>query len=115
MADPGLIRNRLRAEIESARRTSAERRARSAAAARAYEVFLENVAVPVFRMMANILRAEGMSFEAQTPSSAVPTRIGPRPGRCHRDCAGHVRQIRRSRCSSRRKRAAAGCCARSGQ
>src|SRR4029450_3203706 len=40
-------------------------------ATRAYESFLENVAVPAFRTMANVLRAEGVPFEAQPPGSAV--------------------------------------------
>ena len=69
--DSGLIRKRLRAEIDAARRTSAERRERSSSATRAYEVVLENVAVPAFRTMSNVLRAEGVPFEAQTPANAV--------------------------------------------
>src|SRR5262245_17291165 len=69
--DPGLLRKRLRTEIDAARRLSAERRQAAAAATRAYETFLETVAVPAFRQMANVLRAEGMPFEAQTPTGAV--------------------------------------------
>ena len=69
--DPGLIRKRVRSEIDAARRTSAERRQRANAATRAYETFLENIAVPAFRTMANVLRAEGVPFEAQTPAGAV--------------------------------------------
>ena len=71
MADPGLVRKRLRAEIEAARRGSAERRDRTAAATRAYDTFLEHVAIPAFRTMANALRGEGIPFEVQTPSGAV--------------------------------------------
>src|SRR5262245_45855217 len=69
--DPGLVRKRVRAEIDAARRASAERRQRTATATQAYEMFLENVAVPAFRTMANVLRAEGVPFEAQTPAGAV--------------------------------------------
>jgi hypothetical protein len=69
--DPGLLRKRVRMEIDAARRASAERRQRAAAAAGAYETFLENIAVPAFRTMANVLRAEGVNFEAQTPAGAV--------------------------------------------
>ena len=69
--DAGLLRKRLRAEIDGARRAASERRQRAATAARAYETFLEGVAVPAFRMMANVLRAEGLPFEGQTPSGAV--------------------------------------------
>ena len=69
--DAGLLRKRLRTEIDSARRSASERRQRAAAAAQAYEAFLEHVAVPAFRMMANVLRAEGVPFEMQTPAGAV--------------------------------------------
>ena len=69
--DSGLLRKRIRTEIDAARRTAAERRDRTASATRAYDVFLETVAVPAFRMMANVLRAEGIPFESQTPAGAV--------------------------------------------
>ena len=71
MADVGLIRKRLRSEIDQARRTAAERRERASAASRAYETFLETIAIPTFRQMANVLRAEGILFEVQTPSNGV--------------------------------------------
>jgi hypothetical protein len=69
--DPGLLRKRLRSEIEAARRASAERRQRSGAATRAFETFLEEVAVPACRTMANVLKAEGIPFDVQTPANAV--------------------------------------------
>ena len=69
--DVALIRKRLKTEIEQARRTAAERRERSKAATRAYETFLEEVAVPTFRQVANVLRAEGIPFEVQTPLGGV--------------------------------------------
>jgi hypothetical protein len=69
--DAGLIRKRLRAEMDAARRVSANRRDRAAAASRAYETFLESTAIPVMRTMANVLRAEGLPFEPQTPSGGV--------------------------------------------
>jgi hypothetical protein len=71
VADVGLIRKRLRFEIDAARRASAERRARTAAATSAYEQFLAMSAVPVFRQIANVLRAEGIPFEVQTPGQGV--------------------------------------------
>ena len=71
MADIALIRKRLRTEIDQARRTSAERRDRAKAAARAYETFLETIAIPTFRQLATVLRAEGIVFEVQTPSQSV--------------------------------------------
>jgi hypothetical protein len=69
--DVALIRKRLKTEIEQARRTTAERRERSKAATRAYETFLEEVAVPTFRQVANVLKAEGIPFEVQTPLGGV--------------------------------------------
>ena len=71
MAEISLIRNRLRMEIDAARKSAAERRKRAAAAERAYELFLMNTAVPVFRQIANALRAEKLPFELQTPSNGV--------------------------------------------
>jgi hypothetical protein len=71
VADIGLIRKRLRAEIDAARRAAGLRRERTAAASRAYEVFLTDVAVPAFRAVAAVLRAEGMPFDVQTPSDGV--------------------------------------------
>ena len=69
--DVALIRKRLKTEIDQARRTAAERRERSKTATRAYATFLEEVAVPTFRQVANILRAEGIPFEVQTPLDGV--------------------------------------------
>jgi hypothetical protein len=71
VADVALIRKRLRTEIEQARRSAAERRERAKAATRTYETLLETVAVPSFRQLATVLRAEGILFEVQTPSGGV--------------------------------------------
>ena len=71
MADVAVIRKRIRTEIDKARRDQAERRTRVADATRAYEQFLETAAIPVFRMFANILKAEGYPFEVMTPGGGV--------------------------------------------
>jgi hypothetical protein len=71
VADIGLIRKRIRAEMDRARHASADRRARAAEAARAYETWLADLATPVFRQMAQVLRAEHVPFEVQTPAGAV--------------------------------------------
>ncbi len=71
MADVGIIRKRIRAEIDRARRDEAERRSRVAEATRAYEDFLQNVAIPAFRMCANVLKVEGLPFEVMTPAGGV--------------------------------------------
>jgi hypothetical protein len=69
--DVALIRKRLKTEIDQARRSAAERRERARTVTRAYETFLEQIAVPTFRQLANVLRAEGLPFEVQTPLNGV--------------------------------------------
>jgi hypothetical protein len=71
MPDVAIVRKRIRAEIDKVRRDQADRRARVAEATAAYERFLHNAAIPVFRMFANILKAEGLNFEVMTPSGGV--------------------------------------------
>lgn len=69
--DVAIIRKRLKTEIDHARRAAAERRERAKAVTRTYEQFLSDIAIPAFRQMATVLRAEGIPFEVQTPSSGV--------------------------------------------
>jgi hypothetical protein len=69
--DPGQLRKRLKSSMEAARRAAATRRERAAAATREYEEFLESRALPAFRAMANVLRAEGIPFEIMTPLNGV--------------------------------------------
>ena len=71
MADVALLRKRVRGAIDAGRRTAAERRERSAHAGRAYETFLNDVAIPAFRQLANVLRSEGLLFDVQTPAGGV--------------------------------------------
>jgi hypothetical protein len=71
VADPADVRKRIKAAMEAARRASATRRERAAAAARDYQDFLDARAVPAFRAVANVLRAEGIPFEVMTPSGGV--------------------------------------------
>ena len=65
------IRRRLRTTLEEARKASAERRARSEAAQVAYRAFLRDIGTPVFRMVGNVLKAEGHSFTIHTPPDSV--------------------------------------------
>lgn len=65
------VRRRLRAAIESARKTAQERRARTDQAARDYEEFLRDRAVPLFHTFASALVAEGHRFKVFTPAGAV--------------------------------------------
>lgn len=69
--ETSVLRRRLTETIEAARRTAADRRARGEEAARAYAQFLDTIAVPLFRQVANVLKASGYSFTVFTPSGAV--------------------------------------------
>jgi len=65
------VRKRLNQTMERAKRQAAERRARGDDAERAFDTFLSTMAVPLFRQVANILRAEGYLFTVFTPSGSV--------------------------------------------
>ena len=65
------VRRRLRAAIDAARKGVQARRARSDRAARDYEQFLRERAVPVFHTLASALVAEGHRFKVFTPAEAV--------------------------------------------
>jgi hypothetical protein len=65
------VRRRLNAAIDQARRGAQQRRERSSEAQRAYETFLADVAVPVVRMVASALKADGYPFTVATPGGGV--------------------------------------------
>ena len=65
------VRRRIRAAIEAARLRAAERRTRTDEATRAYDTFLEAVAVPACHMVVNALTGEGHRFNVLTPGRAV--------------------------------------------
>jgi hypothetical protein len=65
------IRRQLRHALEQARKDSAERRARADLAVTSYQAFLRDVATPVFRMFASVVKAEGHAFAVITPEGAV--------------------------------------------
>ncbi len=66
-----LVRKRLSDTIERAKRQAAERRARGDQASRDFDLFLQKIAVPLFRQVANALKAEGYAFTVFTPSGSV--------------------------------------------
>lgn len=66
-----LVRKRLTETIERARKQAAERRGRSDQAGRDFTVFLQKVAVPLCRQIANALKADGYAFTVFTPSDSV--------------------------------------------
>jgi hypothetical protein len=65
------VRKRVLETIDYAKKTAAERRTRTDQAGRDYDVFLDRVAVPLFRQVANVLRAHGYQFTVFTPSGSV--------------------------------------------
>lgn len=65
------IRRRFRAAVEQSRKASAERRDINDAAGIAYAAFLRDIGIPVFRMFANVAKAEGQPFTTFTPANGV--------------------------------------------
>jgi hypothetical protein len=65
------VRKRLTETIERAKKQAAERRGRNDKAAADFELFLQKIAVPLFRQVANALKADGYAFTVFTPSGSV--------------------------------------------
>lgn len=65
------VRKRVLQVIDRARRSAADRRARNDEAARTYERFLDEVAIPVFRQAAGALKASSYHFTVFTPVGSV--------------------------------------------
>jgi hypothetical protein len=70
-----IVRNRIRALLDRSKRPAEERRATRRAhmdaATQEYDAFLERVAVPLFKQIANVLRVEGHQFDVFTPGGSV--------------------------------------------
>ena len=66
-----VVRNRLNRAIEASRERSQRRREQVAAAERAYDDFLNHVATPVTRLVANSLKAENFAFTVFTPGRGL--------------------------------------------
>ena len=65
------IKRRVVETIDRARREAGDRRVRAADATREYSVFLDQRAIPIFKQVANVLRAEGFAFTVFTPAGSV--------------------------------------------
>jgi hypothetical protein len=65
------VRKRVNEAIELARREAAERRGRADQASRDYAAFLKEVATPLFRQIADSLKAGAFQFSVFTPSGSV--------------------------------------------
>jgi hypothetical protein len=66
-----IVRKRLKAAMDQARERAQQRRQEAADAERAYQAFLEQVAIPVTRMIQNALKAEGYAFTVFTPGGGL--------------------------------------------
>jgi hypothetical protein len=66
-----VVRRRLSETIERARRRAADQRGKVDEATRAYATFLDTIAVPLFRQVANVLKVNGYAYSVFTPSGAV--------------------------------------------
>ena len=65
------VRRQLKHAIDRAKTRAQQKRQRTADADRAYSAFIEEVATPTTRMMANALKAEGYPFTVSTPSGGL--------------------------------------------
>jgi len=65
------VRRQLRHAIDRAKARAQQKRQHAADAERAYAAFLEEVATPTTRMLANVLKAEGYLFTISTPSGGL--------------------------------------------
>lgn len=65
------VRRQLMHAIDRAKARAQQKRQRAADAERAYAAFLEDVATPTTRMLANALKAEGYQFTVSTPSGGL--------------------------------------------
>ena len=65
------VRRQLRHAIDRARARAQQKRQQTSEAERAYAVFLEEIATPTTRMLANALKAEGYLFTVSTPSGGL--------------------------------------------
>ena len=71
MLESGQVRKRLRHTIEAAKREAASRRSAMGEGQKAYDLFLEERAVPVLRQVASALKAEGHVFQVLTPAGTA--------------------------------------------
>ena len=93
--------------MESARAQAAERRTRDARTTAAYDAFLENVAWPVAKQLANTLKVEGLAFTLFTPAGGLRLssdrnrddfiELALERGAADLQVVGHIRHARGSR------------------
>ena len=65
------VRRQLRHAMDRAKARAQERRRHTADAERAYATFLDDIATPTTKQLANALKAEGYPFTVSTPSGGL--------------------------------------------
>ena len=65
------VRKRVTAAIERAKRSASDRKARNDEAERDYSAFLNRIAIPIFRQVADSLKPAGYAFRVFTPGGSV--------------------------------------------
>src|SRR3954463_15893151 len=65
------VRRQVTQAIDRAKARAQHRRDQGGAADRAYATFLDEIATPTTKMVANVLKVEGYLFTVSTPSGAV--------------------------------------------
>ena len=73
--ETSVVRQAVRTLLHHVKRPAADRREnrriQTDQAAREYGIFLERIAVPLFKQVANVLRTEGYPFDVFTPQGSV--------------------------------------------
>ena len=73
--ETSVVRHRVREVLDRAKRPAEDRRAsrrfQMDAAAEEYDAFLRQIAVPLFKQVANVLATEGHAFKVFTPGGSV--------------------------------------------
>ena len=65
------MRKRVQSAIAAARERARRRRSQTAEAEKAYESFLQDIAVPVTKQVATVLKSEGHTFTVFTPGGGL--------------------------------------------
>jgi hypothetical protein len=65
------VRKRVQGAITAARERASRRRVQTAEAEKAYESFLQQIAIPVTKQVATALKAEGRLFTVSTPAGGL--------------------------------------------
>jgi hypothetical protein len=66
-----VVRQRVLETIDRVKRIAVDRRGQTDEGAREYQVFLDRIAVPLFKQLAGVLRAENILFNVFTPNGSV--------------------------------------------